>query len=124
MCAERTRSAHTFRIHLVDFFEQMAEAITAAQETFGTTFTLNGDEVTTFDGVFTFSENTDTLEFGSAGISSVTDAEMIAGKTQFDTAGVDLVEGGYIAVGATGYTIQRVVEDELTFTAYLRRRTL
>ena len=102
----------------------MSAAITAAQSTFGTTFTLNGDEVVTFDGVFTFSEQVDTLEFGTAGISSATDAEMIAGKAQFNAAGVDLIEGGYIAVGATGYTIQRVVEDELTFTAYLRRRTL
>ena len=102
----------------------MSAAISAAQATFGTTFTLNGDEVVTFDGVFTFSEAVDTLDFGSAGISSITDAEMIAGKAQFNAAGVDLIEGGYIAVGATGYTIQRVVEDELTFTAYLRRRTL
>ena len=101
----------------------MSAAITAAQATFGTTFTLNGDEVVTFDGIFTYSESADTLEFGSAGISAISDAEMIAGKAQFDAAGVDLIEGGLVATGAVTYSIQRVVEDELTFTAYLRRRT-
>ena len=103
---------------MADFFTQLKNGLTAAQDVYGESFTLD-TSLSVFKGIVDLESlgfPDDLGEFDEA-----TDGTILASKTQFATAGITPVAGNKATYDSDDYRVLRVNEDNSSYELVLRK---
>ena len=103
---------------MADFFEQLENAVDAAQDAYGESFTLD-TSLTVFKGIVDLDDSSDPDNYGEYNASI--DAVILCTKTQFTTAGVNPSEDNTITYDSNEYRLLRINEDNSSYEFNLRR---
>ena len=106
---------------MADFFADMKAGVTAAQATFGTSFTLNGNVFMPFKGFFAEASNPDAAQLGV--FEGDAAAYLEAGRKQFDDLGITPEEGDTVKVDGRVFRCVRLNSDEVSHEFILKRDT-
>ena len=103
---------------MADFFEELKDGLTEAQEVYGENFTLD-TSLSVFKGVVEYEQPMLADDIGE--FDEANDAMILASKTQFATAGITPAAGDVATYNSDDYRVLRVNEDNASFELVLRK---
>ena len=103
---------------MADFFQQLEDALEAAEDVFGESFTLDSS-LTVFKGIMEIDAPSDPDDFGD--YNSSIDAVMECTKTQFTTAGVTPAVDDILTYQSDEYRLLKINEDNTSYQLNLRK---
>jgi hypothetical protein len=103
---------------MADFFTELKNGLTAAQDVYGENFTLDSS-LTVFKGVVEYEQPLLPDEIGA--FDDEDDASILASKTQFATAGVTPTTGNTVTYNSDTYRVLRINEDNTSYELVLRK---